>query len=78
MSVPQGLPSGQSAGFTKSSSESWLPESSSESSVSGADITASINMALPRSAISSLIRQIHQCRRAAQGAHRPVLHGSGR
>ena len=59
LNVPQFLSSGQSAGFTKSPSETCSPEpasGSSESSASGSDATASSVKALPHSAISSLIR----------------------
>jgi hypothetical protein len=59
VSVPQFLSSGQSAGFTRSSSEICLHEpasGSSASSLSGSEATASITMAFPRAAMSSLIR----------------------
>jgi hypothetical protein len=59
LSVPQFFPSSQSAGFTKSSIESWMPALASGSSRSPSSCraaTASITMALPRSAMRSLIR----------------------
>jgi len=59
LSVPQFLPSGQSARFTRSASESWIPSSAAGSQgLSSSDNKAptSISLALLRSATSSLIR----------------------
>ena len=58
-SVPQSLSSGQSVGFATSPSHIWLTASAPgllELSSSGSEDIASITMALPRSAMSSLFR----------------------